>query len=569
MRPVVLSVIEGRNFLLGTFDTTNFQSWWKSEPFPGAVESIHSPIHVYGQYHVCIVKMQDGTYSIYRTSNMGKSWVQVYNTNDIIYTLTAIDYGWIIGSTSTGWISSSLDSGYTWTKISSFAPNCKTVINIGDDYLFAHDGTSIWRSEDYAKTWSKVLTKTSWTSKSLHEGWQSWTFSWSGDASPALAGINKTVFVGFGPYLVISDDNGVTWVTHPSGWNNSAFNMPNWGNISLSPQAGNHILQLILTEGNGLSTGASALMMRNLVGNNVNYLYSGPNTSSVYNITSGPGWYWKTVFSLPYKADSGKITAYDVLRPGSSIRDLMAAVTTYDSNNNAIVMYSIDGGNTWAQINASTVTVYEGDPSQEIISVPGQQVFDEEYHTTYTWSGAACHNDGRYIEEYNKTVRNISSDIDLLLSFRKTYQRNYDCVLKKAKTKSYTVDIAGKKNFLKAFTSRVYNKKSLTKSMVIGNYTKTSFVKAAPLDVINALRLSSEFNTDVLLLKDIPKLINMRMNLRGVATKSHSMEMKLVGNHVEEIMNLFEEYTPQLPDIRYPDIPYTPWDSRKRGVDLR
>src|SRR5574343_268240 len=103
MIPVVLSILEGKNFILGTFDTTNFQEWWKSEPFPGNVESIGKPTHVYGQYHVCICKMTDGTYSIYRTKNMGKYWESVYNTSDIIYTINKIDYGWLIASTSSGW----------------------------------------------------------------------------------------------------------------------------------------------------------------------------------------------------------------------------------------------------------------------------------------------------------------------------------------------------------------------------------------------------------------------------------------------------------------------------------
>jgi len=70
MQPAVLSVVDGKNFLLGTFDTTGFQNWWKSETFPGEVESIQRPLHVYGQYHVCICKMSNGTYSIYRTKIM-------------------------------------------------------------------------------------------------------------------------------------------------------------------------------------------------------------------------------------------------------------------------------------------------------------------------------------------------------------------------------------------------------------------------------------------------------------------------------------------------------------------
>ena len=122
MRPVTLSIVEGKNFILGTFDTTSFQTWWKSLPFPGEVETIEDITHVYGQYHVCIAKMQNGTYSIYRTHDSGKTWTSVYNTSDIIYSITQIDYGHVLASTSTGWLESTLDSGLTWTTISNFAP---------------------------------------------------------------------------------------------------------------------------------------------------------------------------------------------------------------------------------------------------------------------------------------------------------------------------------------------------------------------------------------------------------------------------------------------------------------
>jgi len=564
MRPVVLSVIDGKNFILGTFDTTSFQSWWKSKPFPGAIDIIQKPIHVYGQYHVCIVKMLNGTYSIYRTKDMGKTWESVYNTSDIIYTLTTIDYGWIVGSTSSGWIESRLDSGYTWSEISSFAPNCKTVINIGDDYLFAHDGTSIWKSEDYARTWSKVLTKTSWYSQPLHEGWSGWTFSWNGDVEPALAGINETIFVGFGPYLIISDDLGNTWTTHPSGWNNSAFNMPNWGNASFSPRANNRILQIIVTEGAGLPTTNSGIMLRNLVGYSVNYMYSGPIVSSGYSA----GWQWSTQFSQPFNSANGMITSYDVQRPGSPLPDLLASFTTYDSENNPIVMYSTDGGYTWYSVNTSTVTVYEGDPAQEIISGLGQQVFDEEYFTTYTWVGSACHNSGKYIVEYNKTVRNISHDMDFLVSVRNTKTIPCDVVTKIIKDKTYSFDVLNKKTNIKTYSFDVLNKNTSINQCLIGGYLQDTFTKSCNYDVVNALRLVKALSQDILSQKELIKFINMRMNLMGPAEKSCTMQMKLVDSHTDQIMNYVERYSPQLPDVRYPNIPYKPVDYNTDTVVL-
>lgn len=339
MRPVLLSVVEGKNFLLGTFDTASFRDWWRSETFPGSVESIGEPIHVYGQYHVCVVKKTDGTYSIYRTRNAGKSWVEVYNIPYIIYALSLIDHGWIIGSTSHGWIESRLDSGYTWSEISTFAPNCKTIINIDDDILFAHDGTSIWRSTDYARTWSSLLNKNSWYSTPLHYDWHSHTFGWVGNVEPALAGINQTVLVGFGPYLVISEDCGNSWTTHYSGWEGIDVGVGIWRNSdnrtgpvggTFAPYAGTRILQIILTDGHGCEPNDTAFIIKSLVGSTLYYMYSGPRYAfySDQGTLVGTGWGWVKTYSMPYKPPSGNIAAYDVLRPGSSSYDIFASITT-------------------------------------------------------------------------------------------------------------------------------------------------------------------------------------------------------------------------------------------------
>lgn len=564
IRPVALSVVEGRNFILGTFDTSGFQTWWKSLPFPGDVESIGDPTHVYGQYHVCIVKMRDGSYSIYRTHDSGKTWTNVYNTPDTIYSITSIDYGWVIASTSTGWLESKLDSGLTWTKISNFAPGCRTVINVGDDILFGHDGNRIWRSFDYAKTWSIVLDQTSWKSKPLHYSWAEYTFSRTGYSYPALAGINKTIFVGFGPYLIISDDLGETWTTHPSGWNNSVFNQPRWGNASFSPNAKNQIMQIILTEGLGKSSSDSKIMVKNLVNNTVNYMYSGPFFDGTTHYSAG--WYWQTVFSNTLNSSTSEISTYNVLRVGTSSYDTLTVITTVDSNNNPVVMKSINGGLNWININLSNANVYEGDPSQEIISGLGQHVFDEEYWTTYTWVGAPCHNEGTWLSEYNKTVRGLSWDTDIIAIFKKLkpYGMLYTTLI--TKEKNCQLDILNKDIFNKNSYFDILMKDTLTKNMIIGGFFNTTFENSYDIIIANAFRLISLINCDLLSLKSIDKFVNVRMNLLDNATKSYGFDIILKDDYVDKIMNQIEEYTLQAPDIRYPNIPYSPFDSRERSV---
>jgi hypothetical protein len=571
MRPVVLSIAEGKKFLLGTFDTTNFQNWWKSEPFPGQIDEIQQPLHVFGQYHVCIVKMHNGTYSIYRTKNMGKSWEQVYNTPDKIYTLNLIDYGWVIGSTSSGWIESKLDSGYSWLEISTFAPGCQTVINISDDVLFAHDGTSVWRSYDFARSWSKVITKTGWTSKGYHVPSITQSFKWSGWAYPALAGIGQTILVGFGPYLNISEDLGETWFTHLQGWNSSwaYYNSPTsgWGGSQLfSPLYNTRILQLIMTDTSGTTLNETAIMARvlKLDTNQVMYAYSGQEYSFENKTTS---FAWKTIFTLPFaNLDSGVISSYDVLRPGSSEKDKLAVVCSYDSNNRPIVKYSIDAGWIWSTLNYNNVTVYEGDPTQEIISGKGQQIWDEEYWTKSTWVGAACHNSGKYITEYNKTVRCISSDQDLLVSFRKTKNSVRDILIKEMKTKNLLVDLLSKKTKTKDGLFDILNKKNMSKNYLVSQLLQDTFEKTFEEDVVLASRNLFNCPIQLPLLKSVPISIYYDTLLFDSVDKLYSATIELIDNHVKEILTTVAKYTPQAPDIRYDDIPYVPYDSRTQEV---
>lgn len=568
MRPVTLSIIEGRNFILGTFDTSGFQTWWKSLPFPGNIESIEDITHVYGQYHVCIVKMKNGTYSIYRTHDSGKTWTSVYNTPDIIYSITQIDYGHVIASTSTGWLESTLDSGLTWSKISSFAPGCKTVINISNDVLFGHDGSKIWRSYDIGRTWSKILNKTRWTSIGYHDPSTTKNFSWNSYTYPALTGVGQTIFAGFGPYLNISEDLGKHWFTHLQGWDQHfATYEGGWGGSNLfSPFYNTRILQLEMTDTSGTTLDQTALMARvlDLDTNQVLYAYSGKKYRFEDKKT---GFAWKTRFTLPFADDKhGIISSYDVLRPGSSEKDKLVVVCSYDANNNAIVMYSTNNGWTWLTLNYNNVSVYEGDPSQEIISDIGQYIFDEEYWTKSTWTGPPCHNGGKWIIEYNKTVRGLSWDMDILAIFQKNkaYSMIYSTL--NEKDKEYTVDMLSKKLHTKILNPDILLKKTTIRSMIASGYLKKYFDKSSSIDTILADRQIKDLTSDILVQKANEAIFNVRMNQKDTAEKSCDFVMKLVEDHVDEIMTSINRYTLQAPDIRYPSVPYVPFDSRDQEV---
>lgn len=552
MRSVVLSVVEGKNFILGTFDTTNYQSWWKSNSFPGSVEIIYKPIHVYGQYHVCIVKMLDGTYSIYRTSNMGKTWESVYNTSDIIYTVVLIDYGWVIASTSSGWIESQIDSGKTWSTISSFAPGCQTVINVGDNILFAHDCNFIWKSEDYARSWSKVLDCHNLTWQGFHGG--SMTTKYASYVAPALCGYESRIVVGCGPYLLYSDDLGLTW-TMPWEWMGDPAHLQPW----LLPLTNRRILQVINTDIRGHGPEEATLMVR---------VHLIPEGRVRYLVTNENGTRWfNTKFETQYHGDDvGAITAYSVSRVGTTERDILAVITTFDSLNNPIVQHSTNGGWNWIYANTSTATVYQGDPSQEIVSDLGQQVFEEEYIATHTWMGAPCHNYGKWVNDYNKTIRGLSFDVDILDSFRKTvgYTLGYRTYITKETT--YDFDIVNQTALAKILSHDICTQNTVDESLLIGRCIQKMFETTYDIDIVNAIRLTSILSQDILSQKTIDNTYTIRMNTLESVDNSFGITMKLIDNHIDEIMTSIARYTPQAPDVRYPNIGYRPYDSRTQRV---
>jgi hypothetical protein len=577
MRPVTLSSVEGRNFIFGTFDTTGFQTWWKSLPFPGNIESIEDITHVYGQYHVCIVKMQDGTYSIYRTHDSGKTWISVYNTSDIIYSITKIDYGWVIASTSSGWIESVLDSGLTWETISNFAPGCKTVINIGDNILFAHDGNFVWKSIDLARTWSKVLDVHNLSIRIIgHDRYEILNKRWTGYCPPALDGFEGRIIVGCGPYIAISDDKyatsdttfdeiGTMWYGPGSWYTSGDKRIDRTDRVMsfLSPYSDRKILQVALTNITGYHPGKCLFVVRlHMIQENiVRYLKcAGPYASNLH---------FDILFDLQYKGDNiGNISTYQVNRLGTSEEYLLSTISSYDSNNHPILECSIDGGNNWNRIDTRDITVYEGNPEQEIISGLGQYVFNENYLGPRIWSSPLCHNKKDWIVSYfNRMVQGVSWDVDVLTTFEKKAILDSIINTVKVNNKEYISDISTKKYSYKNYNSYMSLKNTDIKNMIISGCIKTTFEKPLNnIDIINAAKINKSTDFNILSLKRIDSVFNMRMNQKDAVEKSCGFVIKLVDDHVDEIMTSINRYTLQAPDIRYPSIPYVPFDSRNQEV---
>ena len=341
-----------------------------------------------------------------------------------------------------------------------------------------------------------------------------------------------------------------------------------WGGAKLfSPFYNTRILQLEMTDTSGITSDDHALTARvlDLETNKVMYAYSGKN---YFYENKSTGYAWKIKFELPYADEKhGVLCSYDVLQPGSSEYNKLVMVCSYDASNNAIVMYSTDSGWTWTTLNYNNVSVYEGDPSQEIISDIGQYVFDEEYWTTATWMGSACHNDGKWIAELNKSIRGLSWDMDIYTVFP-SKNKNYNMIFstKLYKDKEYVVDLLCKKLHTTELNPDILLKKPSMKSMIASGYIKKYFDKTCSIDSKLASRIIKDIDNDIFIQQVNESFFNVIMYQKDTAQKSCEFGIKLVDDHVEEIMTSINRYTPQAPDVRYPRTPYVPFDSRNQEV---
>ncbi len=315
---------------------------------------------------------------------------------------------------------------------------------------------------------------------------------------------------------------------------------------------------------------------------------------------------------MPYADENhGVLCSYDVLQPGSSEYNKLAMVHSYNIINyvpehyvyvyrdkfrnyintttkqynlrilisttfvpasydivyHPVVMYSNDAGWTWNSINCTNVSVYEGNPTQEIISGLGQYVFDEEYWTTTTWMGSACHNDGKWIAELNKTIRGLSWDMDIYTIFP-SKNKNYNMIFstKIYKDKEYVVDLLCKKLHTTELNPDILLKKPSMKSMIASGYIKKYFDKTCSIDSKLASRIIKDIDNDIFIQQVNESFFNVIMYQKDTEQKYCEFVIRLVSDHVDEIMTSINRYTVQAPDIRYPSIPYVPFDSRNQEV---
>lgn len=550
MKPVALFQFPGQNRFVGTFDMENLEEWWISKTLP--VIEIVDVDWAYAQYHVCVGKKSDGTYSIFQSKNYGMEWEEVLNLSEKIYCVVKIDYGWLVASTASGWYES-INAGTDWEKVSTQAPGCKIVVCIADNVLVAHTGGAIYRSTDIARNWTKTLDCHTIYYENAHGGFTTKTYG--GDSYPALAGFGLQVFAGAGPYLLASNNGAITW-TMPFGWNNA----PNICVPSIQPYTDQRIIQLLHADRLD-----EPVLLQDIYGSGLEDYYDVwmagiymPSKNIVRYITSYGGFFqWDNQFDAPFTGyESSRLSSYRTLRPGSDKYDKIIIGT-----DGTDIMYSEDGWE-WNRIKPDQLTVYAGDPTQEI-SAPNP--FAEEDFTAIGWVGHPCHNSGEWITS-TKMQRALSWDIDFLLQKTSLTTHDIDVLIAERIDKTYQLDYTTMETFDKSHTPDILTKIIQNKIYSAHNITRKTFDKSLSTGLPLASRLTKEYTHDYIVKLVVDTTRRFDMLLFGTVDVGNGFDVILVSDQTEELLLDFAKYTTQWWNIIDPNWPSDVYDSRNEEL---
>jgi len=586
MTPVALVSLPNLPYLLGTFDTTKFREWWRSNAFPDDLENIKKGFHIYGRTHLALAKRKDGRWAVYRSKNYGIDWERVFlaAVGETIYDIVLITFGRAILNTSLGFYET-VNAGTTWNLVLGLpsAPNAPAFYNIGNgDILMCTDGRYIWRSTNIARSWTRILDMQT----IMHVDAKNYVGRYTGPSIPCIAGANGRVIVAHGPFILMSENAGLSFAYVPNwDWSSAA------GPASLlPPQAVVHnrmwdmttnpgflISQLLISSVDGTSGEDVVFILKlndvrpvsgftDLFAWTFKSFTSGTKTGSVVGINT----WWKPVFQqyLMPKEGECNITSYDVAVMGQSSNDklMFSAQTRIDpltGNPIPSLKFSTDGGATWTDIDIGKIKI--GDPSGG--GIYGGSMMDENF-VKITWVAASCNNYGWYhsTELYRKQCQ--SYEMDLNIQGPKTVTMDYmlDAQIGKGHTKSQEMDAILSADIAAPYNIDYMAEAIHSKSYQLDRNLETLITKEYEVDTINSADTSISDTLDVLIFARAKKYYHLGLLIAGKTSFGYNIDAILVKNRLNERLSGIEREIVQFLDIDVPSIPYAPLDSRKETL---
>ena len=600
MSPVALVYLPDQPFLLGTFDVENFKTWWRSRPFPEAIDFIKKGMHIYGRKHLVIAKRADGRWAVYISRNYGIDWELAFLAaeGEIIYDMVLIKFGWAVLNTSTGFYRT-VKAGVSgsWTKISSL-PGASAVpafANIGNgDILLCTDGRYIWRSTNYGVSWSLVCDQAS-----IGRGFE---FSSSGKqtkssiywtGSPryaAIAGANGVAMCAYGPWTSWSNDGGVSWMgnefwdgmvwwpgfTDESG--KECYPSPDifWNRMPKSASANaNFVIKQILVSEAGRLPSSVKFVVRiddlnyapgeQYLFSRVMYAYLGWFNHRIIGETS-PDPYPKLRYRFQQfispDESLNQIACYEtqILGTEGTDRVVVSSQTTVDSQGNPIpsFKYSIDGGYTWITLKVGDLKV--GDENDA--PVYGGSFLDNVY-TKAIWVWGTCSNVGRWNSQDSSITQTQSYDMDVEIEGWRwlTEDDKVDAIIEKDGEEPESVDAILEKSPTEPYPVDGLFEGVATKSYRVDRTLEGISEKDVSVDSIVTIDKSEDDSVDAIFEKNIRLIYKVDMGLHDKNSRSYLVDTKLVKDDLNKRLARVRRTFPQVFDLWLPEIPQGVYNS--------
>lgn len=569
MTPVVLVSLPNLPYLLGTFDTTSFKQWWRSAPFPDELQNIKKGFHIYGRTHLAIAQRTDGLWAVYRSKNYGIDWERAWlaAAGEKIYDIVLITFGWAILNTSLGFYET-VNAGKTWTLVLALpsAPNAPAFYNIGGgDILMCTDGRYIWRSTDIARHWTLVCD--------MHAVVHFYGGYYQGPSNPCIVGANGRVWAANGPFLIRSDDGGLTF-GRISYWDVYGTDHPPSTTIlgHRLYDSLDHPLQsppLLITELNISSIDGIAgddvvilIKLDDLIpvpGQTQLFTYLFKSyTSGVYKNN-----YYKPIFQQFLSSDvSGQhLSSYNVAVLGADYNDrLVFSAQTKVVNGVSVpsLKYSTDGGVTWIDIDVTNIKIGDQDEGGNY----GGSMLDDNF-AKLTWIAPPCNNQGSYdvVELSRRQCQSYEVEGDIEATKTPSYQA--DALVEKDKAVTESVDSLAEADIPKSYDVDAFAEGRNTKSYRIDRTCEGTSTKDEEIDAI------VEKDQDVLESVDAhvwgrPKRYYLvGVFLRPKRSASYLCDTILVKDGSTESVQKMIAKLPQFMDLVDPGLPYEVYNSRK------
>jgi len=573
--PVVLISCPNLPFLLGTFDTANFRSWWRSRPFPESIESIKKGMHIYGRSHLVIAQRADGLWAVYRSKNYGIDWERVWLAapGEVIYDIVLINFGWAIMNTSTGFYET-VTAGTHWNKVANLpaAPNAPAFYNIGDgDVLVCTDGRYIWRSTDIARHWTQVCDQQTIIRR--------WSTAYTGLSKPCIAGANGLVLCAHGPFLTQSPDNGLTWLTTPN-WDNylSLARVPPLDIVFNRQFPAKFLInQVLISSNDGLTPGDLTFIIKTEDLYPVVAWQDANLYSRIFRTYTVPGHVpsflaFRYMFQQYLSPSEGyQLSAYDLPITGTDTKDKLtfSAQTRIDPATGQQIpslKYSTDGGATWIDIDITNAKF--GDPDGA--PVYGLSFLDDNFAKT-TWVQGICDNSSWWAhvtEDHRRQC--LSYEMDLFLECKNPVtierQERVDAIVAKKKSETEQLDAICRKDIsifqhldglLQGINSKGYH---------IDRTLEGVATKEQPIDSIVTIDHITNMQADAHFWASPKAGYHLMAMLQQRRPANYSCDTILVMYRLGERLSDMERKFPQFVDIDVPDVPYAPYNSREESV---